>query len=411
MGDSPNPQAKSWFFYGWVIVLAAFIAMLVAGLLSIYGIFFAPLSQEFGWSRANLSLAYSIYFAIVTFLAFATGRLSDRYGVRKVMAVGAVIAGCGLLLCSQVSSLFQLCLFFGVAGVGMSCLFVPSMSTISRWFVRRRGLAIGITSTAFGFGLIMFSPLTEILITSYGWRATFLIFGFMAMALLLVATAMMRQDPGRMGQFPDGHVRAEGLMAGPTVNDHNAKEALRKRSFWCIYGIRLATDFTYMLLMVHIVPHAIDTGFSGIEAAAALTLLGIIGIPARGIGGFVCDRFNKFNLIRIFLVVETIAPFILLLAGGTWAIYLSVVVLGIGYGGWTILSTLSAGELFGTKDLGMILGFIDTAVGIGGMLGPYIGGYIFDVNGSYSLAFIASGLLMVGAVVLSGLLRRENSVR
>ena len=394
-------------FYGWIIVLASFLAMFAFGTLNALGVFIDPLTREFGWSKAGLSMAFSIYFVMFTFPAFFMGGICDRQGIRKVISIGAALTGAGLLLCSQVSSLIQLYLYFGIIGFGISTVFVPSTSTIQRWFVKKRGAAIGFALTASGFGMFIFSPLTEIFITDFGWRSTFLIYGFFVLTTLLISSLLFRQKPSDVGLPPYGCDTPIEPRKSEETNQQSIRKVLKRKSFWYLFGIMVITHVSYFMFSVHVVPHAIDLGISGIAAAGALTVAGIFNIPAKIVAGLIFDRFKGANWLAIFVAIQMISAFTLIVSNDIWLIYFTSALMGIGYGCWTVVLTVIVSDHFGTKNLGAIFGLLDSGVGIGGILGPYFAGYIFDLNGNYYVAFLFAAILMIMAVLLSILLRKE----
>ena len=395
-------------FYGWIIVLASFLAMLVVGIVMVFGVFIEPLTQEFGWSRANISLAFSLSFLLSTFLAFPSGRMSDKYGIRKMIMIGAALTGSGFLLCSQVSSLAQLYFSFSLIGIGASTLYVPPVSTIARWFVKRKGLATGMAVSALSIGIAFFSPLTELFIGKFGWRSTFLIFGIFVISILSISSLLMKREPSEVGSAPYRGVRkTTNFQIESRAEGYNIKEAMRRRSFWYIYLILIFAHIALFAVVVHVVPHAIKLGIKKFPASTALALLGVCSVLARIIGGEISDRIGVVNLLTIFLGVQTISTFALLGSTGVWSIYLASAALGTGWGGWAAIYPLRVSGFFGTKHLGPILGIFETGVGTGGMIGPYLAGYIFDVTGGYRMAFLFGGFMVVLAMVLSVLLRKE----
>lgn len=404
------PKIGGFPFYGWIIVLASFLAMLVVSMIYVFGVFIESLTQEFGWSRADISLAFSVSYSLLTFLAVLSGKMADRYGIRKVMGIGTALTGAGFLLCSQVSSLAQLYLFFGIIGAGGSTLYVPPASTILRWFVRRRGLAIGVAITAFGIGMSFFPPLTEIMIREFGWRATFLIYGIFVLVILSISSFLMKQEPNKGGPTPFGEVkRTTDFQTTGRANDYTLREAVLTRSFWLIYSLFLLAHVSLLMITVHIIPHAIDIGIVGVHAAAALTFLGVCSILGRIAGGWALDRIGAVNMLTISLITHAIFASVLLGSTGIWSIYLVSAGIGFGYGGWAAAYPAIPAEFFGTKHLGSILGFLDTSVGIGGLTGPYLAGCIYDITNSYHTAFLLGACVMAIAVVLSAVLRKERS--
>lgn len=395
-------------FYGWIIVLASFLAMIVVSMIYVFGVFIEPLTQEFGWSRSSVSLAFSICYLLLTFSAILSGSMTDRYGIRRVMSVGTLLTGASLLLCSQVSSLAQLYLYFGILGVGASTLYVPPASTITRWFVRRRGLAMGIAFSAFGIGMSFFAPLTEMMIREFGWRSTFLTYGISTLSILSISSLLMKQEPSEAVLTRYGRVEADFQTRGK-AGDYTLREAVGMKLFWYIYLVFLFVHISLLMFTVHVVPYAVDMGIMGIRAATALTFLGVCIIPGRIAGGWVTDRIGMLNTLAIFLIIHAISAFCLLGSTGEWSIYLVSAGFGIGYGGWGAVYPLMVGGFFGTKHSGSILGVLDTGVGTGGAVGPYLAGYIFVITGSYHAAFLLGAGSAVMAVILLFLLRRGTA--
>ncbi|MGC8816931.1 MAG: MFS transporter [Candidatus Hadarchaeum sp.] len=391
-------------FYGWIVVLASFLSMLVVGLIYSYGVFVKPLTQEFGWSRASISLAFSISIFLST-MSLPLGRMSDLYGVRKVVAIGAFLTGGGLLLSSQVTSLVEFCIYIGIAGFGISALYVPPVSAIARWFEKGKGMATGFAVSALSGGMALFPPVIGMLIEIFGWRTTFLILGILVLLLLSISSFLIRHEPKTLGLTPYG-----GDIAAKNERpvECDLKSAMGKKPFWYIYLVMVFTHISLFLVTVHVVPHAIGLGINEITASTALTLLGICSMLARIIGGAASDKLSTTNLFTIFIALQSIATFLLFRSGDIWIIYLAMVLMGIGFGGWIAIYPIIVRGFFGTKHIGSILGTFDSGVGLGGLIGPYLGGLIFDSVKNYDLAFLLGGTICALAVVFSALLRKEK---
>lgn len=196
-------DSKPKFFYGYIIVGAGFvISLLTVGTYTSFGVFFKPLSSEFGWTRAMTSGAYSLNMILWGSLSIITGRLNDRFGPRIVITACGFIFGAGYLLMSRISALWQFYLFYGVIiAIGLSGCFTPIASTITRWFTKRRGLATGIVISGIGVGTIIIPPLASQLISIYGWRTSYTILGITTLVLLIISAQFLRRDPGQTGQI------------------------------------------------------------------------------------------------------------------------------------------------------------------------------------------------------------------
>ena len=200
------------FFYGYIVVIAAFFIIMVSyGLYGTFGIFFNPLLTEFGWTRAMTSGPYSLSMIIHGVLAIIMGGLSDKFGPRFVVTLCGFFLGLGYLLMSRTSALWQLYLFYGVIiGIGISGIWVPLLSSVARWFVKKRSLMSGIVVAGGGIGSFIAAPVTGWLITNHGWRQSCVIVGSVVFIVTVVASQFLKRDPSRMGQLPYGEGAGEG---------------------------------------------------------------------------------------------------------------------------------------------------------------------------------------------------------
>ncbi|MFO8109929.1 MAG: MFS transporter [Thermoplasmata archaeon] len=385
-------------YYGWFIVLGAFLALLISSIrVYSFGVFIEPLTQEFGWSRAPLTLGFSISLFVTSFFGIIAGRWSDKYGVRKLMAAGTVLIAAGFLLSSRIETIQHLYLSFLLVGIGASAVYIPVTTTVARWFDERRGLAVGISVTAIAISMASFPPILERFIHSLGWRTTFVIIGILSLAALSVSTLLMKRAP-------DNRWNNDGK--GFKGKHYTLKEALHTKFFWIIYFMFMMAQFSAMTITVHIIPYAIDAGIPSFYAATVLTIIGIANIFGRIIGGWTSDKLGVIKGVSIFFVFQAAAIFMLPFAAGLSTMYAIVTLFGLAYGGWVMIYPVITSRLFGTKNSGAILGALGTVAGLGGAFGPYLAGYLYDVTGVYDLAFLISGVMTAAALGLSFLFIR-----
>jgi MFS family permease len=231
-------------FYGWTVVTAAGLILFMAyGTQYAFGVFFAALVEEFGWSRASLSGVFSLYAAVYSGFALVAGRLTDRWGPRTVIAIGGALLGAGLVAMSRVGALWQPYLLYGtIAALGMSTAYVPCNATVARWFTRRRGLAVGLASAGGSLGTLALPPVAHFLVSRLGWRWSYVVFGLAIFLTLNALAVMMRRDPETVGLAPDGDRPARGpVRPRPPAEDWTIGRALRSRQFWILYGVFTAT--------------------------------------------------------------------------------------------------------------------------------------------------------------------------
>jgi len=399
-------NVKSKFFYGYIIVLAAFLIMMIMwGTIYTFGVFFNPLLIEFGWTRAETSGAYSLFMVLHGLLYIVTGRLNDRFGPRVVITTCGFFLGLGYLMMSQISAIWQLYLFYGaIISVGISGGFVPLTSTVARWFVKRRGLMTGIVVSGTGLGTMIMPPIASWLISSYGWRTCYIVVGITALVLIMSAAQFLRRDPGQRGRLPYGadEVKEEGLNL--EAGGFSLREAIGTKQFWQFFVAWACFGFGILVIMVHIVPHAIDTGISPASAASILSIIGGLSLAGRVIMGGSGDRIgNKLAFIICFILLAITLSWVMA-AKELWMLYLFAVVFGFAYGGHAPLGSSIIADLFGLSSHGVILGVTTVGVTIGGAIGPLLAGYIFDITGSYHLAFlVCAAVSVVGLILLSQL--------
>jgi len=400
------------FFYGYIIVLAGFFIQVVGwGLCSTFGIFFNPLLIEFGWTRAMISGAFSLSFLILGFISIIVGGLNDRLGPRMIMVVCGLFLGSGYLLMSQINTIWQLYLFYGViVGIGMSGMDVLSLSTIARWFVRRRGMMSGIVKAGAGIGMVIMPPIANWLISSYGWRTSYFIIGIIALALVILVAQFLRRDPAQMGQLPDGEEKVNIGCLNSADGGFSFQKAIHTRQFWMLCVIFLVVAFCVEAIIVHIVPHATDLGISAVSAANILAVIGGVSIIGRFIMGSAGDKAgNRLAIIVCFLIL-LVSLLWMLVAKELWMLYLFACVYGFAHGGFFALISPSVAEFFGLSSHGAILGAVFCPTTIGGAIGPVLAGHIFDVTSSYQLAFLVFTVICIVGFILTLLLKPITNV-
>ena len=363
-----------------------------------FGVFFKPILNEFGWTRAETSGPYSLSMIIYGVLCIVAGRLSDRFGPRLVVTLSGLIAGAGYLLMSQISALWQLYIFFGIMAAAGTSTYVPLASTLTRWFGKRRGLVNGIAVSGVGLGIAILPPIATNLITSYGWRTALLIVGGALLASIMIMAQFLRSEPdkGEPTKADNGKVESK---SPPSDEGFTMQKAIRTRQLWIICIPFFFSGFFFQSAMVHIVPHVTDLGISAITSASVMTVIGVIGTTGRISMGFISDRIGNKAMLIISFALVSVSFWELLIAKELWMLYLFAVLFGF-FSGIGVLVSPVAAEYFGLKSLGVISGIVTFAWAIGGAIGPTAAGNIFDVSNSYFTAFTLSAILSLIAVII-----------
>jgi MFS family permease len=404
---SPPSRTKPEFFYGYIIVIVAFIVMSISyGVYTAYGVFFIPILEEFDWTRAMTSGAFSLSMIVYGVMGFVAGVLNDRLGPRLIVSVCGIIIGCGLLLLSQITTPWQLYLFFGVmVGIGMSGVWVPQLSTVARWFVRRRTLMTGVVIAGVGLGGLVGPPLISRLIEAYNWRLSYIILGGIVLIVMILGAQFLRRDPIQKGQLPLGGNSGKELQLELVNKSLSIKEALHTAQFWLTFIILFCYGFCMVSIMVHIVPHAIDLKISAVSAANILASVhGISVLGGYGLGS-VGDRIGNrwVFIISFILMVATFAWIVP--AKQAWMLYLFAIVFGFAHGGMSAANSPLVAGLFGLRSHGLIFGVIHIGFTIGAAVGPFVTGYIFDITGSYQTAFLVCMVVSAIGIVTAAVLR------
>ncbi len=401
--------------YGWVILVIAFFIMIIAGvMIYAFGVFFRPLTIEFNWDRGALSAVVSIGSVVSGFLAILSGRLSDKYGPRMLVTVGGLFTGIALLLMSQVNSLWQVYLFWGLLrGIGSGCLFTPVMSTVPRWFAKNRGLAIGITATGVGLGGIISPPLAQWLISSYSWQQAFIVLGLMIFIIIIPLAQFMKHSPQAIGLSPygEGSIKEDKQPLASATEGISYNQAIRNWRFWTLGSIQLCFVFALMVVITHIVPYAVDIGISAMVAASILSTIAVTSLIGRNLAAFISDKVGGRLTQIACLTIATLALIWLLFARESWMLYVFALAYGLPDGGMNPLLTIVTAELFGLSSLGTIIGSIYLFAMVGGAIGAPLVGSIFDITGSYSPAFIIMIATTALATILSLILLKAKTWR
>ena len=376
------------------------------GIMDSFGVFIKPFISGFAWSRWMISASYSLSFLIFGFVGIVMGGLADRFGPRVILTCCGLFLGLGYLLMSQLNALWQLYLFQGVIiGVGMSALYAPVLSLIARWFIRRRGSMTGLALSGMGIGQLVTPPIISRLIALYDWRYTYIFLGITVIVVVVLATQFLKRDPIAIGQVPYGDRGNDGQVAPPADRGYSLPEAARIFPFWGVVFIKFCYGYYMFSVVVHIIPHVTDLGFSPVHAANILAVSGaaiVVGSFALGRAG---DRIGPRQVFIICFIVALVSLLWLTQSGSMWMLYIFSVIIGLANGGNVVSDSPLVARLFGLNAMGAIVGVSSCAFSIGAALGPVITGYIFDSTGSYKTAFLAAAALCVAGLIMTSMIR------
>lgn len=435
---SGHAPAASRIYYGWIVVATCFlvIAPVMPLMIPSFGIFQAPILDEFRWDRGDFAIALSIHLVFGGLASPVAGGLIDRFGPRRVMPVGALITALALILMSRSDELWHFYVAFGLmAAAGSSLLqIVPLTTLVANWFVRHRGTAIGIVSAGAGAGQLALLPLIKVLIDQIGWRNTYLVFG---LAILVIPTTLIlsflhtrpedcglsiEDESGRRrrrdetgaktetgGREPEQGNRGGGRTEVVILDkewaevDWTMGKASRTFRFWMLALVMAVFAAGMLLVSVQLVAYLGDKGYGSIIVASVLFLQGALNMVGEFFGGFLCDRIGREKTLTLSLVTFGVSIVFLNMAGAVISpalVYVFTFFYGIGQGMAAPALMISASDLFQGKHFGSILGVIVLGGYFGGAIGAWLSGRLFDLTGAYHVNFLVSGLAMLISATL-----------
>jgi OFA family oxalate/formate antiporter-like MFS transporter len=379
------------------------------GMFASFGVFFKPMLTDLLLTRAETSGAFSLSWIVQGVAGIVVGIANDRLGPRIVIMVCGAILGLGFLLMSQISTIWQLYLFYGlVIGTGMGASFVPLASTVSRWFVKRRSMMTGVVVSGNGIGILLGPLLATWLISLYEWRLSYIIMGSITSVAIILLAQLLRRDPTQVGQIPYGENEGEEEDLKFATNAFSPKEAVSTRQFWLLCGMSLCLGFSVQTILVHIVPHATDLEISAISAANILATIGGASVIGRFLLGIAGDRIGNKGVFVIGFALMAAALFWLVSATELWTLYLFAAVFGFGFGGCVASSPTLVAILFGLRSHGLMLGLTSLGFSLGAAAGPFLAGYIFDSTSSYQVAFVVCAVISVIGLILTLLIKQTQ---
>jgi MFS family permease len=405
-----NGSAKPGFFYGYIIAGSGFVIWLVGGIYSpVFGVFLKPMLDEFGWTRAEATLGYSLSAIVSGVLAIIMGRLTDRLGPKVVVMVFGSFLGISYLLMSQITVLwqFQLC-YILVLSVGMSAILIPVMSIIARWFVRRRGFITGIVQSGVGVGGLIIAPFAAWLIMSYGWRLSYVIVGIFATGAIILSGLLLRRGPENITQLPGSKIGetkgiTEKIGGYVARGGFSLRQAINTRQFWIVAGLYFSFGFCRSAFLPHTAAYVQDKGFSLFDGANVVAVLTFSSLFGRITMGRVADIIGNRPALIISEVLTTISLALGLVTVDLWGLYLYGVIFGFGWGAQAVLRFALASEEFGLASIGAVMGALGLAEAIAASVGSYLAGYIFDIAGSYQPAFWLGIAISIMGILLAQL--------
>lgn len=403
--------------YPWIIPFTTMFTLFVTNGIPIGGlsVFDEPLLNEFGWSRSALKFRDLLTFGTAGLLGPLAGALADKLGVRRLMLFGSVLLAISLFFYAHIQSAMQMYLIH--LGFALTVVFaglIVNVMLVSRWFEYKRGTAVGLTLIGTSLGGIVLAPFGNFLIQNFGWRRAFQIEIALPILLILVILFVMRDAPEQMGlapyRKPEPEARSVGAQAAGAAPGElpglSYAAAMRTGTFWALAAVAMTTFFSILGVSAHLFLHLRDLGITPEKAAMGISLLFTFGLAGKFIIGLMADMMDHKWLFLVNLTVMFVGS--LCLASMSVVLFWPFLILfGLGWGGlYTLLQVLIV-DTFGLKASGKILGTITVLDAIGGGLGPFVIGYLFDTTGNYFIPFTVVACLIFVAMICATMVRRN----
>jgi len=401
---------RTGFFFGWWVVFASAAVVFLTGGTFFYGFgaLFNPIVNEFGWSRASVSFAFSLRSEVDGLAAPVVGFMVDRVGSRRLMVGGVALVALGFVLLSRVESLWA---FYGavmVIAIGMSATGGPvGMVAIAHWFRRQRGRALAAMTVGAGTSGVMVLVLAG-LISGVGWRDALVIMAIVQLAVCIPLALSIRNRPEEMGLLPDGEPFEpveKGLRpAPPATEGMTAREALRTATFWKMSIAGGLTNLGVIAIVVHRIPFFTSSvGLSEGLAAASVTAMTLLSLLGRLGFGHLADSMDKRHVTAACFAISALSLLLYATIYEGWQVLYVLPVFALGFGGSIPVRPAFQAEVFGLRAFGAIQGMAFTIATLGGLAGPVFAGWMYDMTESYRLAFVvlSVGSLLAVPLVLS----------
>jgi OFA family oxalate/formate antiporter-like MFS transporter len=374
-------------FYGWWIVIACFLISLYVGSAIFFGFtaFVEPLQREFGWSYTKISLAASLRGVEVGIFAPLVGLMVDRFGARKLVLLGAITIGAGFFLLSRVQSLLMFyCAFFFIAMGGSGCSGVVLLSAVANWFKKSVGKAMGFMVSGFGAsGLLI--PFIVKLIDAHGWRTTYLILGMGIWAVGIPLSFVVRDRPEKYGLLPDGEAEVDPSTGNveTSIPELTFAQAWRSRSFLFLASIEFIRMCTLSAVVIHVMPYLDDIGIARSTAALVAGGIPLFSVIGRFGLGYLGDVLEKKIILCSSILLTSFGMLAFSHARALWLLPAFLLLYSPGFGGIIVMRGAILRDYFGTVFFGRLIGILFGAGAVGGIVGPAVAGWAFDVSGSY----------------------------
>lgn len=422
MSGSGSVESNQGIYWGWVVVMGAFLMLCFNyGARYSFGVFVKPMFLEYQWSLSIISLGATVNMLVYASSSYFTGQLLDRMAPKWIMTIGVVLAALGFILMAFAQKPSHLFLFFGVlCGLGSSGFgVVLNSASVGKWFLEKKGLALGIAVMGIGFGTMLMTPLAGWAVKNFDWRVGFISVGVFILTggVLVSQLCMGKSNPEAYGLLPDGKGVNPDLHAhanvGTVAETVSSTSIFKNSRFWVLVISFSTACIAPMMMIVHLVPYAISCNIEKITAASSLGIIGVASILGRLFHGLLSDRLHdpKYSAVLGFLIMAAGMFIMMNIATTAGTLYLYAVIFGFGYGSIAPLMPAILSDRFGRRVLGTSYGALTFFVASIASLGPLLGGLIYDNSGSYTFAWRLNCALLISAALLLLFLKPNDTAK
>jgi MFS family permease len=425
-GQRQRFKGRQTLYYGWIVAGASFLIVLLnTGVQQSFGNFLKPMSAEFGWDRATVSLPAAVAILMSGLFQPFVGQLVDRFGPRRVITLSLFLLAASTAAIAGTTGIGYLTVVYGVLfALGLSGAGnVPHTTLVARWFVRQRGRVMGFVNAGASVGQFLIIPASMALLLWSDWRTTYLILGAaLLLGSLPLSLLILRNDPSDLGLNPDGAAdppatassgaKATGEPTQAPLEPVHWRGAFSTAPMWLLMGQFFVCGFTLSVVSTHFVSFVTDRGISPTVAATALGLVGGFNIIGTLLAGTLSDYTGRKNPLALVYLVRAASFAFLLAIDSPWALYLFAAMAGLSWFATVPLTVSLAAEIYGMRHMGTLVGLVFASHQVGGALSIYLAGWLFDLSGSYTTSYLVSiGMSLLGGVASYAIQERRYSLK
>ena len=400
--------------FAWVVVLIASIIQMVGSTIrNVFGVMVQPMSETFGWSQGEIGLGYAIAALCTAFFSPIAGILGDIFGAKKTMIFGTFLFLIGMLLTANSSTILEFYFAYGIVlGVAQSIYLVPIVPAVVGWFKRGTGIGTGSMMVAWSVGPALSIQALAICFENFGWQNTFMIFGIFGTLIIFICLLFFSDSPEKKGVKPYGWLSSDG-NSEDSVNKWsklNQKIIFKTDSFWHLINIHFWGCVGHAVILVAVIPMAVNQGLSLVQASGILSIIAVVSISSRFAAPIIGDKFGSKPIIFLSFLGQGLSVLILLGANSVFDFYLFAIMFGIPYGGEGTVIPVINKQYYGRFPMGTTYGWQLFGAGIGMAIGGFVPGILFDYLGNYNFAIWVSSLSSLWGAVIVLMLRKTDKL-